>query len=478
MDGGSVAFPHRAPITRSGLAYLLAIALLGAPAAAAQDCSARPLGLLPIDDLHEGAYRKVEGGLYPGRSNQTPAEHLAAGKAIAKRIVPLDAAGNPAADGRIVCAGIGPSLAGQVFEGLRHVLEDDPDLAAELRLPGVIGNSVTLERMRNPDDTYWKIDVPGDLAAAGLTAAQVQVVWIMNAFAFSDDDLPFPLHVPVGADAWTDVMRLLLRAFPNLKLAFLSPLYSQAYSDAAPVDEPYYFEQGFAVRELIARQLAGAPELNYDPALGKVEAPWIDWGPYFWSDAEEPRTDGLSIVCADISQDGQHLEPSGKRKLGERLAQFLKSHRACTRWSVVKGTTPSERRADVERIGDGTRGSRGEPRLCGGSLPTLPHEEVYRLLARGAVRRGSGLVLLGDSLDPGGGVPFAGGLIYVEIDTLLPISFDDSGNGRLDLEPIPDDPALIGRSWFAQLVAYDRRGPDGVHALSAAIEIALGDGAL
>jgi hypothetical protein len=306
----------------------------------------------------------------------------------------------------------------------------------------------------------------------------VQVVWLMNAFAYVDDDLPFPLHVPVGADAWTDVLRLLHSKFPNLKLAFVSPLYSQAYSDGAPSDEPYYFEQAFAVRELIARQLAGAPELNYDPARGKVEAPWVDWGPYFWSDAEEPRTDGLSIVCADISRDGQHLEPSGKRKLGERLAQFLKSHRACTRWAVAKGTTPSERRADVERIGEGTRGSRGVPRLCGGSLPTLPHEDVYQFLVRGAVRRGNGLVLLGDSLDPGGGVPFAGGLVYVEIDALLPVTFDDSGNGVLDLEPIPDDPLLIGRSWFAQLVAFDSRGRDGEHALSAAIELRLGDGSL
>ncbi len=453
-------------------------ALTAGSSAAAQDCSARPIGLLPLDDLHQGEYSGVEGGLYPGRSNQTPEEHLAAGKAIAKRIVSLDAAGNPAADGSIVCASIGMSLTAQVYEGLRTALGGDPDIAPELRLPGIAGNFVTLERIRDPDDSFWKQEVPDDLGAAGVTVEQVQVVWAMNAFAFVDEDLPFPHHVPAGADAWTDVLQLLHRTFPNLKLVFLSPLYSQAYSDAAPADEPYYFEQGFAIREVVARQLAGAPELNYDPALGKVEAPWIDWGPYFWSDAEEPRTDGLSIACADISPDGQHLEPTGKKKLGERLAQFLKSHRACTRWATVKGTTPSERRADVERIGDGTPGSRGEPRLCGGSLPTLPHEATYQLLARGSRRRGNGLVLLGDSLDPGGGVPFAGGLIYVEIDTLLPIDFDNSGNGVLLLEPIPDDPALLGRSWYAQLVAYDRKGPDGTHALSAAIELALGDGDL
>lgn len=454
------------------LAALLAAVLLHAPAAA-QDCSVEPLGQLPIDDLHGGDYLGLEGGLYPGRSNLVPADHLQAGRSLSKRIVPLGPDGEPADDGAIVMVSIGHSLTAQVFEWFQLRAASDLEMAPGLRFVTLSGPFEDLEKMRDPQSRYWTEIVPDRLAEEGITPEQVQVAWSLQGTAFAME--PFPEHVEATAQRWIDVLKLLKQTFPNLKLAFLSPLYWHGYSDGAPEREPYYFEQGFSVREVVARQLAGDPELNWDPELGPALAPWIDWGPYFWSDGEEPRTDGLAIACADIAPDGTHLAQSGREKLGDRLHHFLKSHRACTKWSIVPGSSPSERMADVERIGDGTAGAQGEPRVCGGSLPTIPHPDPYRLLVRQGLPRARGLMVIGDSLFPGGGVPFGGGTLYVEPDSTTFLRLDFDGNGVLEVDSIPDDPALVGLSYFAQFVISDPAGPDGRHALTSAIELRLGD---
>lgn len=60
--------------------------------------------LPPLVDLGLGqTYNGQEGGLYPGGSNARPAAHDAAGRKIARGIVPLDVEGNPdPVNGKIV----------------------------------------------------------------------------------------------------------------------------------------------------------------------------------------------------------------------------------------------------------------------------------------------------------------------------------------------------------------------------------------
>ena len=60
------------------------------------------VGLTPLTDLGKGSYKGEQGGLYPGGENVTPPEHLKAGLKLARMVVPRNADGNPASDGKIV----------------------------------------------------------------------------------------------------------------------------------------------------------------------------------------------------------------------------------------------------------------------------------------------------------------------------------------------------------------------------------------
>jgi hypothetical protein len=58
---------------------------------------------------------------------------------------------------------------------------------------------------------------------------------------------------------------------------------------------------------VIADQIAGKPELNYDPAMGAVQSPWIVWGPYLWADGLKGRKDAQVVwKREDLGPDGTH----------------------------------------------------------------------------------------------------------------------------------------------------------------------------
>src|ERR1039457_3097538 len=73
-------------------------------------------GLIPLPDLGKGMYKGEQGGLYPGGVNSPPPSHLKAGSAIANEIVPLDAVGHPAPEGKIVMISVGMSNTTMKFQ--------------------------------------------------------------------------------------------------------------------------------------------------------------------------------------------------------------------------------------------------------------------------------------------------------------------------------------------------------------------------
>ena len=72
------------------------------------------------------------------------------------------------------------------------------------------------------------------------------------------------------------VLHILHNKFPNLKIAYLSSRIYGGWAASPLNPEPHAYEEGFSAKWLIADQIAGKPELNYDPAKGAVQSPWAD----------------------------------------------------------------------------------------------------------------------------------------------------------------------------------------------------------
>ena len=81
----------------------------------------KPLTEMTADDKYKGE----DGGLYGGGKNEPPAAQRAAAEKETAKIVPLDAAGKPAKDGRIVLVSISMSNATQEFSMFKRIADAD-----------------------------------------------------------------------------------------------------------------------------------------------------------------------------------------------------------------------------------------------------------------------------------------------------------------------------------------------------------------
>jgi hypothetical protein len=116
-------------------------------------------------------------------------------------------------------------------------------------------------------------------------------------------------------------------------VTYLSSRTYAGYATSPLNPEPHAYENGFAVKWIIADQLAGKPEMNYDPAKGAVRAPWVAWGPYIWADGVKASKSGLSYVREDYTEtDGTHPTPSGRMKVATRLMDFMKTDPTTRTW--------------------------------------------------------------------------------------------------------------------------------------------------
>ena len=316
------------------LLVLVPLLLLARPAAAA-DCTATSTGRVPLNDLGPGLYLGVPGGLYPGGVNTRPAAHQAAGLAIANAIVPLDTLGVPdPVNGRVLLISIGMSNATQEFS--RFVVKSNAD-ALRRSTTRVVDCAIGGQAANVIDDPavpYWD-SVATRLRGRGFSPAQVQVAWIKEAdagptgtFAVSSESLAVHL---------ARIVRILKVECPNVKLAYFTSRIYAGYATTMLNPEPYAYESAFAVRQVIEKQLAGDPTLNYDPGAGPVQAPWLAWGPYLWADGLSARSDGLTWACSELAADGTHPAPAGQLKVADSLLAFFRWDDTTAPWYRIAG---------------------------------------------------------------------------------------------------------------------------------------------
>jgi hypothetical protein len=293
--------------------------------------------LKPLTELGKEEYQGFKGGFYPDGKNERPAAHEAAGLALARQVQPLDRDGKPSPDGKIVVLSVGMSNTSQSSEGFKKQLASERDLNPHVLFVNGAQGGMTARAIQDPNDNgsgkrYWDT-VDERLKMAGVTRAQVQVIWIKQADAGPNQG--FPGYAKTLQAELTRIVQLFPERFPNAKLVYLSSRTYGGYAKTPLNPEPYAYESGFSVKWLIEQQINGDPALNFDPKKGAVKAPWLSWGPYLWANGSVKRADGFSYEESDFTaNDGTHQSPSGQEKVGKLLLQFFKTDSTTKSWFV------------------------------------------------------------------------------------------------------------------------------------------------
>lgn len=293
-------------------------------------------GMIPLTELGEGKYKGQTGGLYGDGKNAPPASHQAAAREELAKIRPLDANGGPSRNGKIVLISLGMSNTTQEFSQFKRIADADPNkspcvvivdcaqggqAAAQWAYPEKYKRTDRTTARQRPSP--WMV-MDERIKSAGVSAEQVQLVWIKQAEMGPANLGEFPKHAQALQSNVVVILQTLKDRFPNLRIAYLSSRIYAGYAGTPLNPEPYAYESAFSVRWLIEDQVRGKPELNYDPEKGEVKSPLLLWGPYLWGDGVKQRkSDGLVWKREDLAGDGTHPSESGRRKVAEMLLKFL-----------------------------------------------------------------------------------------------------------------------------------------------------------
>jgi hypothetical protein len=293
--------------------------------------------MVALNDLATGSYQGSEGGLYPNGSNVRPAGHDSDGLAFADAIQPLDSNGNPSPTGKYVLMAIGESTAQNEFNRFLPIANADPAKNPNLVIVNGAQGGATPNNFTSTSSVYWATVLNNYLPQNGVTANQVVAIWMEDTDGIATGT--FPTDIATVQTEYETIMQTMLTLFPNLKLVYFSSRVYGGYSNGVGTPdnpEPYAYEVGFAVKWAIQDQLNGNANLNYNPILGPVVAPWMSWGTYYWSNGMLGRSDGLVWDCEDFSADGTHPSSAyGQLKVATKLLQFLKTDDTTIPWYLA-----------------------------------------------------------------------------------------------------------------------------------------------
>lgn len=304
--------------------------------ATAQNCSNTSVGLPPINDLGTGTWRGFTGGLYPGGSNTRPAAHNAAGLALARGMKPLDGSGAvDTANGSIVWLSIGMSNATMETQVFIPEADTLPNKNPKLTLIDGAESGQDITIIMHDTAAYWST-VRNRLMAAGLSPAQVQVVWVKEAEK-RPSDTAFATYPDALKIKFRATMQVLKRRFPNLKLCYISSRIYAGYATTPENPEPYAYYTGWTIKRLIEDQMAGDTALAFSGS--RIRAPWLAWGPYLWADGTTPRSDGLTWLCPnDFNSDGTHPNATGRQKVADMLLKFFTTDSTAMPWFLKQAS--------------------------------------------------------------------------------------------------------------------------------------------
>ena len=308
----------------------------GGPAGVVAPPPRASTGLIPLDQMTgQDKYKGQDGGLYGGGKNQPPAAHLEAALAESKKIVPLDENGKPSPKGKIVLISLGMSNTTMEYSKFKQLADADSAKSPLLVIVDGAQGGQDAEKWNHDDANTWKV-AEERLTAAGVTANQVQALWLKQARIAPSRFGEFPKHSKELQGHIIGSLQLAKKRYPNLRLVYLSSRTYAGHATTGLNPEPYSYESAFAVRDIIQQQIKGDAALNWNPAEGEVKVPLLLWGPYLWTDGVISRqSDGLVWTREDCANDGTHPSPaSGREKVAKLLLGFFETDSTSRSWFV------------------------------------------------------------------------------------------------------------------------------------------------
>lgn len=342
-----------------GRAGALALLALGSAAGAGGQL------LVPLTDLAAPYLGVGEPGLYPGGANGPSGDHLTLGLARAAGVVPRGTDGSPDPAGWIGVVELGISNTNQ--EGARFERESDRfgEHAGRVVLVDVAQGGIDATLMDEATDPYWGL-FDARLAAAGVDPDQVQVAWIKSSFPGETTSGSFPARVDAFHTALGDIAGVLAARCPQLRLVF----FSTRIWPASASRQTFAYESAFAVKQLIADQIA-------DPG-GLGTGPWLGWGPYLWAEGTNPRLDGFLWLPADLEPDGVHPAATAEWKVAGLLRDHFRASPLAGGWyAVADDTTLVARAAVADAVVDPA-----QPDTAGGTSAALAFDAGRRIYLR------------------------------------------------------------------------------------------------
>jgi hypothetical protein len=328
--------------------------------------------LVPLTEM-TGPYKGEDGGLYGGGKNDPPEAHRAAHSKESGKIVPRDANGEPASDGKIGFITIGFSNPNIESEDFKRTADADAQKSPSVVIVnGCIGGRSAVMWAWDgaailPEAEQKRLDAEMDLlhmpkgirksspgmekdtwptlakriGSAGLSAKQVQVAWLKQVEANPKPLGEFPAHARALQADITSMLAIARHHYPNLRVVYLSSRTFGGWSGReSGSPEPYAYESGFGTRWIVQSQIRGDALLNFDPARDEVKAPLVLWGPYLWAQGNSPRKlDGLTWTQNDVRADQLHPNENGIRKTTALLLNFFKTNEGAARWFLKPGET-------------------------------------------------------------------------------------------------------------------------------------------
>ena len=324
-----------------GIGLILSVFLFSVnPAQTAEslkDCTIISVGFKPLIDMLATDYYpgpdhadKVNGGLYGNGNNIPPESHWQRAKAANAAILPRAADGKPAADGKIGLISLGMSNTSSEFDMFQEQLQNSTLMDPAVTVVNGAQAAMTAYWWAYPSSSRdpW-IRFNQQIQDAGLTAAQIQVIWMklteMSPKPGVDD---FPVFAYRLRDDMAVIAKRLKQDYPNVQIVYLSSRIYAGYSLSPQSPEPFAYEGGFSNRWLIEDQINGGPVTG----ITYSNAPVLLWGPYLWADGLNPNSEGLIWECTDLIDDGVHPSLSGNKKVAQKLFTFFTTDPLTAQW--------------------------------------------------------------------------------------------------------------------------------------------------